>query len=274
MGFRWPSSWPRPGSRCSPPTSCWLDFAREVDVLGSGARDLPDRQRTLRSTIEWSYDLLDRDECRVFEMMSVFSAARLDAIEEVAKSALGEVDAVEVLASLVDKSLVRTVGDGEIAPVHDAANDQGVRGRAAGGGSRDPTQLSRWLMPASTAGTPWTIARASRDPTASRLSKLWWPRSGTSAPPGAIGSASETWSSFVSSRMFSGPSTRPGAGITRPSSLPPISWRYSPPPRPPPTAIVEEMTLRAGLARALMAGRGYSVEVERQYGRVLELSSS
>jgi predicted ATPase len=46
-------------------------------------------------------------------MVSVFSAARLDAIEEVARSVLGEVDAVEVLASLVDKSLVRTVGDGE-----------------------------------------------------------------------------------------------------------------------------------------------------------------
>ncbi len=95
------------------PSELLARLRQKVDALGSGARDLPDRQRTLRSTIEWSYDLLERDECRVFEMMSVFSAARLGDVEEVAKSALGEVDVVEVLASLVDKSLVRTIGDGQ-----------------------------------------------------------------------------------------------------------------------------------------------------------------
>ena len=84
-----------------------------LDVLRGGARDLPERQRTLRGTIEWSYELLDEDERRMFGVLSIFPSARIEAIEDVcgAVQELAHIDVVERLASLVDKSLVRRSPD-------------------------------------------------------------------------------------------------------------------------------------------------------------------
>ncbi|HWO08426.1 MAG TPA: hypothetical protein VNN80_03070, partial [Polyangiaceae bacterium] len=85
-----------------------------LDMLRGGARDLPERQRTLRGTIEWSYELLDEDERQVFRVLAVFPSARIEAIEGVAADvdSLADVDVVECLTSLVDKSLVRRLTDG------------------------------------------------------------------------------------------------------------------------------------------------------------------
>jgi predicted ATPase/class 3 adenylate cyclase len=82
-----------------------------LEVLGGGARDLPERQRTLRSTIEWSYELLDADERSIFQLLSLFSTARVEAVEEVGRRLpqLSAVDVIERLASLVDKSLVQSL---------------------------------------------------------------------------------------------------------------------------------------------------------------------
>ena len=82
-----------------------------LEVLGGGARDLPERQRTLRSTIEWSYELLDADERSIFQLLSLFSTARVEAVEEVGRRLpqLSAVDVIGRLASLVDKSLVRSL---------------------------------------------------------------------------------------------------------------------------------------------------------------------
>jgi predicted ATPase/class 3 adenylate cyclase len=79
-----------------------------LELLGRGPRDLPDRQRTLRSTIDWSYELLDEGEQTMLQLLSVFSATRVDAVEGVVSrlDALGDFDVVDTLASLVDKSLV------------------------------------------------------------------------------------------------------------------------------------------------------------------------
>jgi predicted ATPase len=85
-----------------------------LDVLRGGARDLPERQRTLRGTIEWSYELLDEDERSVLGVLSIFPDARIEAVEEVCGTmdSLADIDVVERLASLVDKSLVRRSVDG------------------------------------------------------------------------------------------------------------------------------------------------------------------
>ncbi len=88
--------------------------------LGSGrsplgvARDLPARQQTLHATIQWSYDLLDPTEQRLLELLSVFAGAQPEAIEEAAAMVgepfIRETEVLDVLASLVDKSLVVVTG--------------------------------------------------------------------------------------------------------------------------------------------------------------------
>ena len=79
-----------------------------LELLGRGPRDLPDRQRTLRSTIDWSYELLDDDEQTLLQLLSVFSPTRVDAVERVVQGVgePGGADVVDTLTSLVDKSLV------------------------------------------------------------------------------------------------------------------------------------------------------------------------
>jgi predicted ATPase/class 3 adenylate cyclase len=80
-----------------------------LDLLAASARNLPERQRTLRGAIEWSYGLLDEPERRLFARLSVFAGgADLGAIDAVANrdGDLG-VDTLDALSSLVDKSLVR-----------------------------------------------------------------------------------------------------------------------------------------------------------------------
>ena len=95
-------------------------LAGSFKALGSGARDLPERQQTLRATIEWSYQLLTPAEQRLLELLSVFAGASVEAVEAVAAdlddAAGTELNALDGLGSLLDKSLVRpldaTDGDG------------------------------------------------------------------------------------------------------------------------------------------------------------------
>src|SRR5262249_8245427 len=72
-----------------------------------GARNLPERQQTLRSTIGWSYDLLQQPERRLFRRLSVFVGSwTLDAAEQVCdleRAGCG----LATLMSLVDQSLVQ-----------------------------------------------------------------------------------------------------------------------------------------------------------------------
>lgn len=80
-------------------------LAKRLDVL-KGGRDSEARQRTLRATIEWSYELLDEEERRLFARLAVFAGGcTLDSAEKVAGADL------DVLQSLADKSLVRHNGE-------------------------------------------------------------------------------------------------------------------------------------------------------------------
>jgi predicted ATPase len=80
---------------------------RRLHLLTGGARDLPQRQRTLRATIGWSYDLLDATDQVLFERLGVFAGGwTLDAAEAVCAGDGGP-DVIEGLASLLEKSMVR-----------------------------------------------------------------------------------------------------------------------------------------------------------------------
>lgn len=81
-----------------------------LDVLQSGARDLPARQQTLTRAIEWSTDLLSDDEQLVMRAFAVFVGARLVDVEATLHRVdeLADLQVVELIGSLVDKSLVRS----------------------------------------------------------------------------------------------------------------------------------------------------------------------
>ena len=76
-------------------------------VLTGASRDAPPRQRTLRDSIEWSYNLLDKHEKPLLARLAVFRGGRsLEAIESVCGDGLS-MDVLDGLASLVDKNLVQ-----------------------------------------------------------------------------------------------------------------------------------------------------------------------
>jgi predicted ATPase len=79
---------------------------KQLKLLTGGARDLPERQQTMRAAIAWSYDLLDENERALLRRLTVFSGGwSLDAAEAVCAG--GDLDALDGMESLVDKSLVR-----------------------------------------------------------------------------------------------------------------------------------------------------------------------
>ena len=77
-----------------------------LPLLAGGAVDLPERQRTLRATIEWSHDLLEADAQAAFRRLSVFRGSfTLDAAQAITGADLDQ------LAALLDHSLLKTLGD-------------------------------------------------------------------------------------------------------------------------------------------------------------------
>jgi predicted ATPase len=90
---------------------------RERVVLPGGARDLPQRQRTMLATIAWSYDLLTEPERVLLRRIAIFAGGfTLEAAQAVCAGELLEAAAIpDILSSLVDKSLVNVVLAGEVA---------------------------------------------------------------------------------------------------------------------------------------------------------------
>ncbi|MDQ3992625.1 MAG: adenylate/guanylate cyclase domain-containing protein, partial [Actinomycetota bacterium] len=85
-----------------PPEQLLGRLERRLPLLSGGRRDAPERQRTLRATIEWSYELLSDEEKQLFARLAVFAGSfDLDAAEQICDAD------VETLQSLLDKSLIR-----------------------------------------------------------------------------------------------------------------------------------------------------------------------
>jgi predicted ATPase/class 3 adenylate cyclase len=101
------------------PEALLARLSQRLHVLTGGARDVAARQQTLRNTIQWSYQLLDSSEQRLFWRLAVFAGGcTLEAVEAIYAERGDEVEAVlDTLSSLVDKSLLqRAEQEAELAP--------------------------------------------------------------------------------------------------------------------------------------------------------------
>jgi predicted ATPase/class 3 adenylate cyclase len=89
-----------------PPAALLQRLDDALPLLAGGAIDLPERQRTLRATIEWSHDLLDSAAQAAFRRLSVFRGSfTLDAAEAITGADLDQ------LAALFDQSLLKALGE-------------------------------------------------------------------------------------------------------------------------------------------------------------------
>ena len=244
-----------------------------LELLRGGPRDLPARQQTLRSTIAWSYELLDGEERAMFQVLSVFSPTRVQAVEDVVARIrpLRGVDVVDRLTSLVDKSLVRSAeGPGQqrlsmLETIREYAAERleeqvdlsGPARRAHAehfaefvhlgqdrlfGSEREEAldELGAEIGNLVTAWRYW-IAAGDLEQLNKLLDGLWvfydargWYHAAVELMNDLLGVLSAT------------PSTS--------------------------ERVLEEITLRASLARGLLAIRGYTEEVEEAYGMALALS--
>jgi predicted ATPase len=95
-------------TRLLSPASILERLEQRLSLLTGGARDLPERQQTLRATLDWSHELLRPQEQRLFARLSVFVGGRtLEAAEEVCNpdGELG-LDVLDGFATLVENSLL------------------------------------------------------------------------------------------------------------------------------------------------------------------------
>ncbi|MGZ4371284.1 MAG: tetratricopeptide repeat protein [Gaiellaceae bacterium] len=96
------------------PEALLARLASRFELLRGGGRDLPERHRTLRRTIDWSHDLLDDTERQMFRRLAVFAGgSTLEAAEAVGSVApQPDAEALDVIASLLDNNmLTMTVSD-------------------------------------------------------------------------------------------------------------------------------------------------------------------
>ncbi len=102
-------------ARVLTPAQLVARFDRHVLELGGGVRDLPERQRSIRSTIEWSTQLLRPPERQLLARLGLFSGGfTIDAAEWIAEG-IPDADVLDDLGALVDGSLVRQQDRGDRA---------------------------------------------------------------------------------------------------------------------------------------------------------------
>jgi predicted ATPase/DNA-binding CsgD family transcriptional regulator len=99
-----------------PPQALLAQMEHRLQILTGGAQDAPVRQQTLRATLAWSYNLLDGEEQRFFQRLSVFvGGCTLDAVEAVCQAGNDlTISVLDGAASLIDKNLLQqTEREGE-----------------------------------------------------------------------------------------------------------------------------------------------------------------
>jgi predicted ATPase len=122
---------------------------RSLDLAAS-AVDTPDRQRTLRATIEWSYSLLGEAERALLARLSVFTGSWTVEASDAVGTVDGDLDAVDTLASLLAQSLILIDESDPVEPRFRMLNTirAYARGQLTERGEADATiiRLTRYLL--------------------------------------------------------------------------------------------------------------------------------
>lgn len=246
-----------------------------LKLLRGGARDLPARQQTLRDTIKWSYELLDPGEQRLFALLSVFPNCTFGAVEEVAGriKPLNEtgMDILDGLDSLLDKSLIRqaeqdageprlvmleTIREYAVERLEEAPEFCAVARRSHATYFADFT-LSQWERLTSTA------REAALDAMQSELENVqtawrYWVADGNLEQLHKI--TDSLWLFYDDRGWYHAMVDLTGDLLNVLASNPST-----------PERVQQEIMLQTSLARALLATKGYTEEVERAYARALAL---
>jgi predicted ATPase len=247
-----------------------------LKLLRGGARDLPARQQTLRDAIDWSYELLDRGEQHLFELLSVFQGCTFEAVEVTTGGIeyLDDVqlDTLEVLSSLVDKSLIRQVGheSGEprllmLETIREFAIerlDENIEFRAAARRAHaayyaDFTQRQWERLTGS--GREAALVELTSDIENIRTAWAYWVNAEDLEQLGKF--VDSLWLLYDARGWY-----RATIDLTT-DMLNVLSSAPSTPGR-----IQQQILLQTSLARALQVIKGYTWEVEQAYTRALELS--
>jgi predicted ATPase len=97
-------------TRLLSPTAHLARMTSRLRILAGGPRDAPDRLRTMRAAVAWSYDLLPCEERSLFRRLGVFvGGCSLEAAEAVGAAGDPGIDVLEGLTGLVDQSLVQRI---------------------------------------------------------------------------------------------------------------------------------------------------------------------
>jgi predicted ATPase/DNA-binding CsgD family transcriptional regulator len=104
--------------RLLPPQALLARLSQRLQLLTSGPRTSPDRQQTLRKTLQWSYDLLSPEEQAIFRRLAVFAGGwTLETAEALSqKTTINSPVILNTLASLLDHSLIQQSGQEEEEP--------------------------------------------------------------------------------------------------------------------------------------------------------------
>jgi hypothetical protein len=127
-----------------------LDAA--LSFLKSGARDLPQRQRTLRDAIAWSYDLLDPPHRAFFARLGVFAGGfDLSAVDDVTDAHTDlDIDSLDAVEAMLDASLVRrtssSAGDVRLRLLHTVREFAIDRLRDAGQETQTRNRHAKWFL--------------------------------------------------------------------------------------------------------------------------------
>jgi len=248
-------------------------LGNRLDLLKGGRRDAPERQRTLRDTISWSYELLTVDEQRLLALLAVFSGATLEAVEGVGARVPGfdATDVLDALGSLIDKSLVRQAEAGVATPRLSMLET--IREFAAERLAEDTDLLDAARLAHAAYFADWTMHQCEkltgddREAASERmaqdfgnLSTAWryWVAQGDFEELGRL--TDGLWLLY-NARAWYHETTSLITDLLEVLSATPSTQERR----------LQQIVLQTSLARVLMVSKGYTPETEQAYERALEL---